>query len=141
MRLKILPLAVPVFACLLTTGCDQAAKAPEPPPEPLRVAYSTLSGERRTELANAMVAALMAFDDLYGRITVTVGESAGALNVTAVDKARPESVGQALGIALANFEFRAPGVRYVSTGDRTWKVLLPDDMQVAAEGKFDFRLP
>ena len=141
MRLKFLFLVVPVFVCVVTTGCDRAAKAPEPPSEPLRVAYSTLTRDRRMELANAMVAALMEFDDLYGTITATVDESAGALNVTAGDKARPESINRALGVALANFEFRAPGVRYVSTGDRTWKVLLPDDMQVAAEGKFDFKLP
>lgn len=143
MRLTFLFLSIQVFVCVLTTGCDRAAKAPEPPSEPLRVAYSTLTRERRMELANAMIAALMEFDDLYGTITATVNESSGgmAIIVTAGDKARLEPVDQALGIALANFEFRAPGVRYVSTGDRTWKVLLPDDMQVAAEGKFDFKLP
>ena len=143
MCLKFQLVAVLMFVCMMTTGCDRAAKAPEPPSEPPRVAYSTLPRERRMELANAMAAALMEFDDLYGCITATVDESSEnlAVVVTAGAKTRRESVGQALGVALANFEFRAPGVRYVSTGDRTWKVILPDDMQVAAEGKFDFRLP
>ena len=143
MRLKFLFLSLPVLACVVTTGCDRAAKAPEPPPEPPRVAYSTLARERRVELANAMVTALLEFDDLYGSVTATVDESSGSLAivVTAGDKARPEPIDRALGVALANFEFRAPGVRYVSTGDRTWKILLPDDMQVVADGKFDFKLP
>lgn len=143
MRKPFLSLMTPVLVAAVMAGCEPAQKAPELPPDPPRVAFSTVTRERKVELAQAVAAALTDFDDLYGKITATVEESSEGVSVVVAlgEKAKAEPVDRALGVALANFEFKAPGIRYVSTGDRTWKILLPDDMQVSAEGKFDFRLP
>ena len=136
--LMILPCAL-----ALAAGCERRAKAPELPPAPPRVAYATVSQERKIEFCNAVAEALKDFDDLYGRISVSVKPSPEGpeLTVSCGAKAKPDQIERALGVALANFEFQAPGIRFVATGDSTWRILLPNEMQIAAEGKFNLCLP
>lgn len=134
-----------VISCALSpmTGCKPEAEAPRPPSPPPRVAYSTVARERKAEFAAAVAEALRDFDDLYGKVAVSVGDSpeGPVVTVAGTSRAKPEQLERSLGVALANFEFLAPGMRFVATGDSSWKILFPGDMQVAAEGKFDFILP
>lgn len=140
-RLPFLPIIAAVLG--VTVGCDSEIKAPEPPVEPPRVSFSSVAPERKTEFAEAVAAALRDFDDLYGQVTVSVEETSGGLAVIVNGKPGKKAapLERALGVALANFEFQAPGMRFVATDECAWRILFPEGMQVAAEGKFNLNLP
>lgn len=137
------PLLVLLCAQILAPGCDQGEPAPKPPAPPPRVAYATVSPARKAEFARAAAEALKAFDDLYGKISVEIQNSpeGPVVTVKGSDRVKPEQIEKSLGVALANFEFQAPGIRFISVGGSSWKLLFPENMQIAAEGVFKFILP
>lgn len=132
-----------LFALVGMIGCDSEVKAPEPSPPPPRVSYSSVAPARRSEFATAVAVALRDFDDLYGQVLVSVNETPGGPEVVVEGKEgkTPGPLERALGVALANFEFTAPGMRFVAVGDCSWKILFPADMQIPAEGTFNLALP
>lgn len=129
-------------AFALSGGCDSKTEVKPPAPEPM-VSYSTLSPERKSEFVQAATEALKAFDGLYGKITVTVEDSAEGpvVYVAGNGRAKQEQIERLLGVAVANFEFHAPGMRFMALGDSRWKLLFPATMQVAAAGKFNLMMP
>lgn len=127
----------------MMVGCEENVVVPRPPVPPARIAYEALSKEGRVEFAKALSAVISDFDDLYGKVDVAVVETAEGADVTIVakDSSKAPYIEKPLGILLANFVQRAPGMRFVATGDDSWKLVFPGTMQVAADGKFDFKLP
>ena len=140
-----------VSAALATAGAAAApgeAGAAAAAPEKGAVCQSSAAkcgAERRRAFAEEMVKAMRNFDDLYPqeiRIDVVEPEPGKAtVEVKRDDAAATAALEGAMGIAVANFAIKYPGIRFLALEDGTWRVLIPDDVKLPQEGGFDLAFP
>ena len=95
---------------------------------------------RRREFAEAMVKALRNFEELYPQdIQITVVEPEKGkytVEVRGADEHASARLQEAMGMAVANLALRYPGIRYVALEDGGWRIILPANISIPAEGDF-----
>lgn len=100
---------------------------------------------RRREFAEAMVKAMRNFEDLYNpQIQITVVEprkGEATVEVKGKDSEATARLESALGITIANFALKYPGIRFMALEDGTWRVLIPQNIKLPNEGDFGLDFP
>lgn len=139
--MKILHLASAVLVAVLMAGCDSGDRVFDSE----CTAWSEASVTRRKEFAEAMVAAMRDFDDLYGsRIIIEVIEiSPGNPTVTvrARDKKLTGELERPVSVAVTNFSMKYPGICFMMDENESWRVICPDDMRIPVSGDFKLKFP
>lgn len=103
------------------------------------------ASNRRREFAEAMVKAMRNFEDLYNpQIHIVVVEpkkGEATVELKCDDSVETANLETAVGIAVANFALKYPGIRFMALEDGTWRVLIPNDIKLPKEGDFGLNFP
>lgn len=125
-----------VLPLLLAAGCGQPTEGPATVP------LASADVSRQRAFVQAVASALQSFERLDVP-TVRIGADGPADGVPVVtvrdsSNLNPAYCEKAISLAIANVCLAFPGIRFQADGERTWKVLIPDDVLIPSEGPFDF---
>ena len=117
-------------------GCEKSA------PAVWQVSLGEVEAARRDAFVEATATALRSFEELdvpSMKIDCAVGpDGKMTVFVTSETSANPDIPEKALALALTNVALKFPGVGFVATGDRAWRVLFPNEVRIPVSGPFDF---
>ena len=91
--------------------------------------------------AQAVVEKLKGFDDLgSSKVIIQIKDVDGMPLVTLHGNGvLPRAFEHAISVALTNMSFKYPGIGFMAIGDGGWKLLMPNDMRIPAEGDFGLK--
>ena len=123
------------LACMLAAiavlqGCGDSGRA--------RVRLGDATPERKVEFARAVVRACAGYDGLDGT-NVVFGVStnaSGFFATVACEKASRAALMGALSVAITNLSLEYPGLGFMMDDGGTWRILMPDDIQIPVSGGF-----
>lgn len=119
---------------VLAAGAAFAADTPAPAEPP-----------RRMEFAKAMAKAMKEFEDMcLPDIHVNVVEpepGKPTVEIKGDDEDATSALESTVGLVMANFALKYPGLRFMALPDGTWRVLVPDDIKLPASGDFGLEIP
>ncbi len=114
-------------------------------PAPAAPAPALSPVELRTSFAAALAAVLSEFEELDSpRVTVRVVEAGtpkATVEISVTGGFSHEAAIEALGLAVANFALKYPGIRYASAGEDAWRLVIPEKLELPADGVFNVEIP
>ena len=129
-RLRFAILACILSAIALLQGCGDSGRA--------LVRLGEAAPERKAEFASAVARACAGYDGLDGtNVVFEVSTNAAGCSVTvACDKMSRASLMSALSVAITNLSLEYPGLGFMMDDSGTWRILMPDDIQIPESGGF-----
>ena len=123
-------LACALLAIVLLQGCGDSGRA--------LVRLGEAAPERRADFARAVARACAGYDGLDGtNVVFGVSTNASGCSVTVVcDKMSRTAFQSALSVAVTNLALEYPGLGFMMDDSGTWKILMPDDIQIPVSGGF-----
>lgn len=127
---RFLALACMLASIALLQGCG------DPGRELVRLGEA--APERRAEFASAVARACAGYDGLDGtNVVFGVSTNAAGCSVTvACDNMSRAALMRALSVAITNLSLEYPGLGFMMDDGGTWRVLMPDDVQIPVSGGF-----
>lgn len=133
-----------IFAAFAAIEISLAA-APSGTQTPAPAAPALSPVELRTSFAAALAAVLSEFEELDSpRVTVRVVEAGtpkATVEISVTGGFSHEAAIEALGLAVANFALKYPGIRYASAGEDAWRLVIPEKLELPADGAFKVEIP
>ena len=134
MRMPVRLAVWSLMAVALLAGCGKKD-------EPVLVGFGEAPSARRMEFAQAVVEKLKGFDELgSSKVIIEIKDVDGMpLVMLHGNGVLPRAFEHAISVALTNMSFKYPGIGFMAIGDGGWKLLMPNDMRIPAEGDFGLK--